>query len=182
MQMASGRAFWPLDPHAREVCIFDIAHALAHQCRYGGHCRTFYSVAQHSVYVSRLVPPEDALCGLLHDATEAYCVDVPRPVKVALKGYKEIEQRIWLAIAERFWLPEEMPQAVHDADVAMLFLEQDQVMYPTPSSDLDWGMGLTTPIKADFVIDCLPPEAAKKQFLDRFNELFIRRLYGSAVI
>src|ERR1039457_118422 len=77
----SGLRFWPLDPNPEKILIDDIAHALAHQCRFGGHASRFYSVAEHSVHVSRLCPPEDALWGLLHDASEAYLVDLPRPLK-----------------------------------------------------------------------------------------------------
>ena len=61
MQTYTGRQFWPIDPRANEVHIEDIAHALSMMCRYNGHCRTFYSVAEHSVLVSQHVPPEHAL-------------------------------------------------------------------------------------------------------------------------
>ena len=63
----SGLRFWPLDPNPEKILIDDIAHALAHQCRFGGHASRFYSVAEHSVHVSRLCLPEHALWGLLHD-------------------------------------------------------------------------------------------------------------------
>src|SRR5262245_27549306 len=95
MQTISGRKFWPLDPRPEEVCIEDIGHALSLVCRFGGHCHTFYSVAEHSVRVSLLA--EDmakssahwtdenirmiALSGLLHDAAEAYIGDMVRPLK-----------------------------------------------------------------------------------------------------
>src|ERR1019366_9954250 len=76
----SGVRFKPLDPDPA-VGISDIAHALANQCRFGGHSSAFYSVAQHSVRVSEICAAEDALWGLLHDASEAYLVDVPAPLK-----------------------------------------------------------------------------------------------------
>ena len=78
---ASGLHFDYRDIMRNEVKIEDIAHALSHLCRFGGHVPRFYSVAQHSVIVSHLVPPEHALGALLHDATEAFVQDVVRPVK-----------------------------------------------------------------------------------------------------
>ena len=172
MQLASGRAFWPLDPRPEEIFIDDIAHALGNLCRYGGHSPTFYSVAEHSILVSQLVPQEHALAALMHDATEAYLVDVPRPIKIHLSNYKDIEEALWRVIAARFNLPAELPQCVHDADVAMLYAEKDQLMPPTPHPLDDWGMGLKTPIKANVQIFGYMPGRASSRFLDRFNELY----------
>src|ERR1051326_5760594 len=77
----TGKQFWPLDARVDEIDIEDIAHGLSHICRFGGHCRHFYSVAQHSVLVSRAVPLQLRMAGLLHDATEAYIGDMVRPLK-----------------------------------------------------------------------------------------------------
>ena len=94
----SGLRFWPLDPNPEKILIADIAHALAHQCRFGGHASKFYSVAEHSVHVSKLCLPEHALWGLLHDASEAYLVDLPRPLKLLpeFAPYREAERRLQL--------------------------------------------------------------------------------------
>lgn len=169
MQTYSGLAYWPLDPRAAEVRIVDIAHALSMLCRYGGHCKNFYSVAEHSVHVSMLVPPEHALVALLHDAAEAYCADVPRPLKKCLDGYARIEQMNWHAIAARFKLSQIMPDTVAHADIAMLFAEQKMLMVASPRED--WGMGLTTPITADVQIKCWSPDEAERAFLQRFAVL-----------
>lgn len=165
MQTFTGRQFWPLDPRADEVFIVDIAHALAATCRFGGHCERFYSVAEHSVLASLIVPPEDALAALLHDATEAYVLDVPRPLKPFLSGYKEIEQGVWRAIAMRFGLPLTLPASVKLADNALLLAEAEQNMKDHPAP---WCVpGEPAPV----VLECLDPMRAKLRFLARFADL-----------
>lgn len=132
MQTYSGRKFWPLDPRPEDVDPSDIAHALANQCRFAGHCLRFYSVAEHSILVSRALPPEHQLWGLLHDASEAYLVDVPRPLKPFLRGYVEMEAAVMSAICRRFDIPEEMPPEVKRVDNAILASEAAQNMSPPP--------------------------------------------------
>lgn len=167
MQTASGVAFWPLDPRASETHLYDIAHALSNLCRYNGHSKKFYSVAEHSVHVSRVVPPKDALAGLMHDATEAYCADVPRPLKRFLNGYAEIEHRIWLVIAEKFGLAVDLPASVKTADNTVLLAEKEQILGPVPLP-WHWANGLKP---ADVRIECWSPEIAAAAFLNRYVEL-----------
>jgi hypothetical protein len=170
MQTATGRAYWPVDPRGEDVCIEDIAHALGHLCRYAGHTTTFYSVAEHCILVSRMVPPEHAFKALLHDATEAYVVDVPRPLKKSLPGYAEIEERNWRAICDHFGLTYEMPKCIHDADVAILYAEREALLLPSPRDD--WGMGLVTPMKANpGSIFGYMPGRASALYMARFDEL-----------
>ena len=82
------KKFHYLNPTEEEICIEDIAHALALTCRFGGHCSKFYSVAEHSIRVSNIVPETLRLQALLHDAHEAYLHDVPRPIKEDIPQYK----------------------------------------------------------------------------------------------
>jgi len=130
IQTYTGRVFWPLDPRPSEVHIADIAHALANQCRYAGHTLAFYSVAQHSVLVANHLPPELAKWGLLHDASEAYLVDLPRPVKRIVQGYVEAEEQVMAAIAMQLGLSWPMPELVHVADNEALATEKRDLMAP----------------------------------------------------
>ena len=165
MQTVNGRQFWPLDPRPEEVFIEDIAWALAHLCRYNGHCSKFYSVAEHSVLVSQVLKGTGhELCGLLHDGTEAYCADVPRPLKRMLTGYAEIEQGVWVAVASRFGLPEQMPEEVHAADNAVLWAEKPILM-----GDAHAWSDVGTPAVVGII--GWPPEVAYRLFMDRFREL-----------
>lgn len=167
MQTYTGRAYWPADPRPEDVDHIDIAHALSHLCRFGGHTDRFYSVAEHSVYVSLEVPEEHALCALMHDATEAYVIDVPRPLKHMLQGYAEIEAKNWAVIAERFGLPLEMPPCVKDADNRVLLAERDELLQEPP---IPWAWAREL-VPAQRKIEALPPVWAKRMFLRRFMEL-----------
>ena len=108
MRTITGRHFDPTEIEPSDIDLLDIAHALSRLCRYAGHVPGFYSVAQHSVYVSKMLErrnPDDVelqLLGLLHDASEAYLGDVIRPLKLALPDYQAIEANVEFAIGERF--------------------------------------------------------------------------------
>lgn len=140
IQTFTGRQYWPLDPRADEVDIADIAHALSLLCRFTGHCERFYSVAEHSVHVSFVVDAPGiarqlVLHALLHDAAEAYCNDIARPVKRSITGYDEIEGLNAAVIFERFGLPGLRPhdqKLLKQADNAMLVAEMEVLMKPPP--------------------------------------------------
>lgn len=164
IQTFTGKRFYPADPRPDQIDIEDIARALSRICRFAGHCERFYSVAQHSVYVSGLVPPEHQLCALLHDATEAYLVDIPRPVKNLLTEYRVLEHRAWLAIAKRFDLPPIMPECVKDADNRMLLAEKDQLLKHSAA----WNIpGKAAPVEIAVMDDTW----AHRFFMQRFDTL-----------
>jgi len=91
MQIFTGKKFWPLDPKSEEVDIKDIALSLAFQCRFNGHSNYFYSIAQHSVIVSKIVSKDQASAALLHDAAETYIGDMVSPLKRFMLEFKEMK-------------------------------------------------------------------------------------------
>ncbi len=166
IQTYSGKQFFPLDPRIDDIDIRDIAHALSLQCRFNGHCRTFYSVAEHSVRVSEHVPPRLARWGLLHDAAEAYLSDLPRPVKQQIESYVAMEERLLRLIAERFELSWPIPETVLEVDTRLLATEARDLMGAPPQPwDLDGLSPLSEPIEP------WPAAKAEQRFSQRFEEL-----------
>jgi len=164
---SAGRYFNLVDPNHRHVCIHEIAHALAHICRFTGHVRTFYSVAQHSYHASYLVPPEYALQALLHDAAEAYIGDVASPLKHLLPDYKAIEAGVEAAVTRHFKLPAVLHPSVKRADLIMLATEQRDLM-PAHADVWECIQGIE-PMPQP--IAPMAPQSARYCFLDRFFEL-----------
>jgi len=167
----TGRMVHPFSPHPSEIDIDDIAHSLSQQCRFLGHTDGFYSVAQHSVLVSQVAPPEDALWGLLHDAAEAYLSDLPAPIKQApqMWFYRTSEALLTRAIARRFGLTPEIPESVKKADKVVLATEFRDV---TTVTDLDWIAAECTvaPLPETRILPW-PAPVAEERFLRRFWEL-----------
>jgi hypothetical protein len=163
----TGRSVHILNPSPEEIHIQDIAHALSHTCRFGGHTPAFHSVAHHSVLVSELLEPTLALWGLLHDASEAYLHDITRPLKSALPNYDSLETRMMAAICNRFGLPPEMPPPVKVADNIVLATEFRD-LFDEPISNCSLWAG-AEPMQR--LITPLSPEAARKLFLLRFEGL-----------
>jgi uncharacterized protein len=169
----SGKRVHPLSPVPEEIEIGDIAHSLANICRFLGHTKGFYSVAQHCVLVSQFVPPADALWGLLHDAAEAYLCDLPRPVKrePQMHMYRDAEDRLLACVAVKFGLEPEMPDSVKQADRVLLATEFRDV---TTVSDLDWIVaecGVEPLDHRMHIIDPWSSSTAEDNFLRRFREL-----------
>lgn len=139
VQTYTGRKWILLEPHPDRVNALDIAWALSMQCRYNGHCREFYSVAEHSVRASWIVPEEFRFWALMHDAAEAYLGDVVKPLKM-LPGiretYERMERETMTAIAERYGFDLPEPEQVRHADLVMLATEQRDLLPDPPDS---WG-------------------------------------------
>jgi hypothetical protein len=144
------------EPTLEMICIEDIAHGLSNQCRFGGHLPEFYSVAQHSFLCSQMAESEFKLEALLHDASEAYLLDIPSPIKQGLSNYKEIEDKLMVLIAEKFGFKYPLTKAVKKIDEEMLQFEWKHLMLKKPM--IGW-------------FDCWQPGYAKRRFLETFYEL-----------
>lgn len=159
-------------PEAEMVRIEDIAHALAQQCRFNGHLKEFYSIAEHSVRVAGQLTNEEPLVrfqGLLHDAAEAYVGDIVRPLKRIMPLASGIEERIWECIADRFEVPPALHPKVHEADNIMLVIEARSLM--TVNLLNEWSGDLPEVPKEEVIDLTYTPKEAESLFLERFEEL-----------
>lgn len=162
IRLVSGKWFDPMNALPEDIHIEDIAHALSNQCRWGGHTDPFYSVAQHSSIIAGLASAEHALWGLLHDAAEAYLVDLPRPLKKLVPEYVAAEARLMRVICARFRLPMEQPEEIGRLDQALLQTEAIQLM-GGPLPDM--------PEMAPVTIEPVGPRSARSVFLLRFRHI-----------
>lgn len=170
-----GGFFDVFNPRPEDLSMEAIAHALSLTCRWGGHCKEFYSVAQHSVLVADYLPKELALQGLLHDAAEAYMGDVPRPIKHSIPAFREQEDKVLRVIWDKYGLAnKEMDSKVHEIDNVMLCWEAHNLLH-----EHDW---CENPLPdTEFV--AWSPSTAKHMFLITYGELvdesIDRRRYSS---
>lgn len=161
-----------LDLDIELLDIRDIAHSLSLQCRFNGHCGTFYSVAQHSVYVAEQLPPEFQLAGLMHDATEAYLCDIPSPFKPFLTNYKQLEMNAAKKIEAKWFHGKDILEnpAVKDADVRMLATEfRDLRAHNSPVEH--WTALRGVHAYPHLVIKPCSAKKAEKKFLELFYSL-----------
>ncbi|HZS43385.1 MAG TPA: hypothetical protein VFA52_04340 [Candidatus Paceibacterota bacterium] len=169
-----GRQFFLLKPNIEDINILDIGHSLAMQCRWTGHTKYHYSIAQHSWYCSYIGSEEEALYRLLHDASEAYLGDMNRPLKhftEAGDAYREVEKPLQSMIYKKFGLEETEPESVKIADNMMLYAEKAQLLNTKcPEAEI-WLPG---EISADVCIHKWLPEQAEEKFLQRFYELYTK--------
>lgn len=168
--LSSGKYFSYEKPSDSEFTIEDIAQGLSNTCRFGGQCPNFYSVAEHSVYVSRLVSKAHRLHALLHDGAEAFICDMPKPLKEMLPDYQEVENRVEAAVFARFSLPSKMDRSIKLADITMLATEQQQLM--SNFHDWEWTKGHEP---ANLEIQALTPPAAREFFLSEYYNIVNQR-------
>ena len=165
----TGKKFHFLDPQPDEIDIIDIAHSLSITCRFGGQCREFYSVAEHSIRVADVVPKEYKLHALLHDASEAYMPDLPRPMKATLSEFKGIEIIILQAIFNKFlYSPDTQKPG------SKLIKEADDTLLATEGRDLMANMDDWDPLPKPLieVIKPLSSKDAELLFHYRFRKYY----------
>jgi len=153
----SGKYINVFDPNPDDIIIEDIAHALSNIPRFGGHLPIFYSVAQHCIACAGYVNPKFALEALMHDATEAYLLDIPKPVKKMLPHYVSAEMNLHKIIARKFNVPIGMSPEVKEVDKVMLEFEWSNIML---------GQGAPPKIYSH--------DYAKQRFLEMFKELSVK--------
>lgn len=168
MQTFTGRAFFPLDPLPEDVSPLDIAHALSNICRFGGHTRVHYSVAEHCVILSHVVRPENALAALLHDAAEAYMGDMVRPLKRHMPQYAEAEDTLLATIFYVFGLEPGIPAEVHDVDNRILMDERAALLETPP---LPWYQDEQDAKPLDVEIQAWSAHRAEREWYGRLMEL-----------
>ena len=166
METSTGKKVNSFNLQDEDIDIRDIAHALSLLCRYGGHCKSFYSVAEHSVRASMIVEEVYQMATLMHDAAEAYLGDIIKPVKYQLPVFQEIEDKISQVIRAKFNIK-------WDSEIAKVIKEADNIIGATEGRDLmyhveDWG-NLPDPLPG--IILPVPPAEAEAAFIWTFNIL-----------
>lgn len=176
MRTYTGKHIYPHDLQLSEIDIEDIAHALALQCRFNGHCNTFYSVAEHCTRMSRANLPGSPSWRLLHDAAETYLGDIVAPVKALFPEFKTLEKSILTKIARKFQLPEREEWVLTLADARMLATEARDLLV-TNLEGWDW---LPEPLP-----DVIKPwswRRAEKEFLYTASQLKLTEYFPPKLI
>lgn len=178
IETASGRSYDFLAPDPSQIVLEDVAHALGNICRFAGHTRSFYSVAQHSVFVSKVLeawgePAAVCRAGLLHDAHEAYVWDAPAPIKPLLgEAFSALADTADEAIATAFGIDVSLLRcpAVKKADLAALFYEGNHLMTHGPGRFAETE-AVPVPENLNLPIDPWHPDRARRRFCSRAHTL-----------
>ena len=190
----TGKAFDLLNPKPEMVCIEDIAHSLAHQCRYTGHTREFYSVAQHCVLMAENPElPGDPMAKLLHDADEAYIGDIAKPWKRLLlvdtpnkdsansrfpsignfQSVTVFERGIQDVIGLALGIDLSHSAEVKESDIRMMATEIRDIMPKMPPG-FEWGVDVSNPVEEKII--SWSPGNAEEQFLITYQMLKLKGL------
>lgn len=193
LETYTNKLFDPFEATLDDIDIRDIAHALSMLVRYCGHVRSFYSVAEHSLAVSKLAgermrvdwhhdPESDSVriaakWGLLHDASEAYLGEVCRGLKHrpgVMEVYRAAEERLSELIWEKFMdCPSDYraplePVVIKPIDREICGTEMRQLMHRA----LDPDGNPLPPTIPGLVVGVMTPAEAETRFMARYCELW----------
>ena len=162
-----GNVFDFSDPEKSPLAIKVIAHALSNICHASGHTKHFYSVAQHSLLVSKQVPKEYALSALLHKSAQAFTGYLPSELAGLLPEHRNLELRVLKEILTQHELPPVIPHCVRQA-VRILDATVRRDLLPKCSEKPVDAIGLSL---LDNTITPMFPTEACRSFLMRYLEL-----------
>lgn len=173
IQTYTGQKFYPFDPKIESISIIDIAHCLSNICRYAGHTKHFYSVAEHCVVMSELFP-SFAKIALLHDAAEAYFGDLPRPIKEAIPEFKHYEHKLLAMIFKKFKMEFSGIELsiIEKMDVSLLAHEKHHPFLMKHENKISWGEIDSIQISEYHEFECWNPQEAEYKFLEAFRKHF----------
>lgn len=154
----SGKYVNVFQPKASTLSIIDIAHSLSMQTRFGGHCKVFYSLAEHSMDVANRLKKKGysditVFGGLMHDSSEAYLVDVPKPIKLELPDYNKLEESLTIKLSKKFDFVYPFPAVIKEMDIKALKFEWNKIMV------------------AENPKTCMTQPDAKREFLKMYKHL-----------
>ncbi|HLP03835.1 MAG TPA: hypothetical protein VK152_00260 [Paludibacter sp.] len=152
----TGKYLNVFNPDPSQICIEDIAHALANTCRFAGHTQDYYSVAQHSVMCAHKVSDRSKIQALMHDAAEAYLTDIPSPIKKHLPDYRRLENMLLNTIGRALGFDDRLNDEVKAIDKKRLEYEWEHHVIHSNKQQA-WS-----------------PEKAERIFLDIWRELKYR--------
>jgi hypothetical protein len=140
-QSLNGQKIIVDQPDFAVVDIRDIAGSLSKLCRWGGHCYDFYSIAEHGIRLSRLMPPDLKMVALLKDAPKAYVGELQRPTKrlPQMEGWRDLRDRWALAIGTAFKLGQGIrfpPALVREYDERLTHAERRDLLLPGDGREL----------------------------------------------
>lgn len=168
----TGIHFYPLEPEADKIHIEDIAHALSLLCRGNGHVKDFFSVGQHCINcaleaMARGYSKKVCLACLLHDASEAYLSDVPRPFKKTLPEYQQLEDQFLSVVYEKYLgspLTAEEEMLVRQIDDDMLYFDLTELLnQPVERKQPE--------MKSRFTEKYVPFHEVEEKYLNLFRQL-----------
>lgn len=157
----SGQYVNVFDPNPDTLLISDIAHALAHQCRFGGHLSEFFSVGQHSLLCYLIADEDSKFDALMHDVSEAYLLDMPKPIKLELPDYNIIEDNLMNVLAKKFGFNYPKSPEVERVDIHLL--------------NWEWEVLMLNKVSNYPPIDIMTPKETKAEFLRVFEHEVAKR-------